>query len=224
MIIFRKISSPEPVVNHIHQTIDQKLSAGRKVLWLLSGGSFIPIQVEVAKRLSSQPNLKQLAVTLTDERYGPVGHPDSNWQKLLEAGFSLSGAQLHPVLEGSDIAQTTADFSGYLSSQLTTKGYKLACVGVGADGHTLGVIPGSLGFDSHELAVSYQAFDFQRITMTLGSLVHLDEAAVYMVGKEKWPLIDQLTDKSIPLDQQPAQALKQVKKLTIYNDYKGEET
>ena len=37
---------------------------------------------------------------LTDERYGPVGHPDSNWSQLLQKGFDLPQAKLVPVLTG----------------------------------------------------------------------------------------------------------------------------
>lgn len=221
MISFQKIGSSEVVVDYLNEAIAKRLTAGAKVLWLLSGGSLTPIQIETAKRLQSQ-NVQNLTVSLTDERFGPIGHPDSNWQKLVNAGFSLSGAKFRPVLENKDFASTTADFAAYLKQEFASCDFKIACIGIGADGHTLGVMPGSIGIDSQELVVGYQAADFQRITMTLGSLTNLDEAVVYMVGREKWSLIDQIVDEDIPPNKQPAQVLKTAKKLTIYNDYRGE--
>lgn len=219
VISFKKISSPEPVVEHIHQSIAEKLSAGRSVLWLLSGGSFIPVEVATAKKLSSHQNLDHLTVTLTDERYGPAGHPESNWQKLLTAGFSLTGARLKPILNGKGHYETVLEFRDFIAKTLASDVYKLACVGVGSDGHTLGVLKHSSVVDSSEQVVAYRGADFDRITTTLGTLKLLDEVVVYMVGKEKWSLIDQLADQSIPFDEQPAQALKQAKKVTVYNDY-----
>jgi 6-phosphogluconolactonase/glucosamine-6-phosphate isomerase/deaminase len=65
-----------------------ELRAGKRVLWLLSGGSNIRAIVEVMDSIddSLTPNLSLL---LADERFGPVGHHDSNWQQLLDAGFGL---------------------------------------------------------------------------------------------------------------------------------------
>ncbi|HCM51948.1 TPA: hypothetical protein DIS56_02330 [Candidatus Saccharibacteria bacterium] len=220
-MIFRKISSVEPVVDHLAQSISKHLEKGGEVLWLLSGGSFIPVQVEVAKQLNGT-NLSGLTVTLTDERYGPVGHPDSNWQKLLNAGFSLSGAQLRPVLENKDLVQTTGDFTAYLKSEFANSDYKIACIGIGTDGHVLGVKAESAGVNSPEVAISYRAEDFERITMTLAALKLLNEAVVYMVGDDKHELIRQIAEEDVEPIQQPGQAIKTVKKVTVYNDYKGE--
>ena len=59
------------------------------------------------------------------------------------------------------------------------------------------------------------------MTTTPAALARLDEAVVYALGESKWPVIDQLED-DLPLNDQPAQALKQIPKLTIFNDHRGE--
>jgi len=53
------------------------------VLWLVPGGSNIPIAVEamdMIRKEMSGLSLKYLTITLSDERYGSVGHKDSNWK------------------------------------------------------------------------------------------------------------------------------------------------
>jgi 6-phosphogluconolactonase/glucosamine-6-phosphate isomerase/deaminase len=63
-----------------------ELSAGKKVLWLTSGGSNIKASVEIMSKVP-EPLTANLSVMPSDERFGPPGHADSNWQKLLAAGF-----------------------------------------------------------------------------------------------------------------------------------------
>ena len=43
-----------------------------------------------------------------------------------------------------------------------------------------------------------------------------------MVGDDKHELIRQIAEEDVEPIQQPGQAIKTVKKVTVYNDYKGE--
>lgn len=217
-MVFRKIASVEPVVALIVRRISSSLQDGKAVLWLLSGGSFIEIQIEAAQKLA-RLDLSKLTVSLTDERYGPIGHAGSNWQKLLDKGFDLPNANLFPILQGQDFESTTKNFSGFLNAQLSKDQLKIACVGVGADGHTLGVLCHSTVVRSTALAASYNGSDFRRITMTPKSLGRLDETIVYMDGAEKRPIIEQLANDKISLEKQPAQALKKLDNVIVFNDY-----
>lgn len=221
-IEYFKVSTSEPVIAYLTLHISQPLAEGKKVLWLLSGGSYIETQVETAKKLAHL-DLSNLTVSLTDERFGPPGHKDSNWQKLLATGFSLPGANLVPVLKGKDFTETTLEFSDFIKSSFEKNDYKIACVGVGADGHTLGVLVNSPGVDSPELVVGYEGKDFKRITLSLRSLEWLDEVLVYMFGQQKQALISQIAKQNLPSRRQPAQALKKSKRLIVYNDYIGTE-
>ncbi len=139
---FIHISNPQPVIDYLSLTIRQKLDEGKKLLWLIPGGSSIPIVAAVSKQLQGD-DLSNLTVTLTDERYGPVGHADSNWQQLRDAGLNLPGANLQPVLRGKDIDTTAADYSATIAKDLEDCDYKLGFIGIGADGHTAGILPAS---------------------------------------------------------------------------------
>jgi 6-phosphogluconolactonase/glucosamine-6-phosphate isomerase/deaminase len=218
-ISFLKINSNQPVVDYLSHAIATHLTKGERVLWLVPGGSAIQVAAAVSGQLRGH-SLKNLAVTLTDERYGPVGHPDSNWHQLEQAGFSLPGAELMPVLSGADMEATTANFAATLERELARADYRLGFFGIGPDGHTAGMLPDSPAVTAQGFASGYSA-NYERITMTVPAIRRLDEAVVYAVGENKWPVLDQL-EGQVELTKQPAQALKPVSKLTIFNDYKGE--
>lgn len=215
---FRKISSQEPVADYLVEVLERESDKGRRVLWLVPGGSSIAAAAAVSKRLTPS-RLKSLTVTLTDERYGPVGHPDSNWRQLEEAGFSLPDAKSLPVLTGQNMADTVTYFANLLQKLLNENDFVLGFFGIGADGHTAGILPGSPAVHETAFAAGYDAGNFKRITMTPAAIARLDEAVVYAAGEAKWPVLDQL-EADIPLEDQPAQALKQVRKVTIFDDYK----
>jgi 6-phosphogluconolactonase/glucosamine-6-phosphate isomerase/deaminase len=219
-IKFYKTDSVEPAAKSLYQTIDQKLKQGQKVLWLVSGGSAISVAVSAASLWKDNP-VGGLSVALIDERYGPVGHPDSNWAQLTAAGFSLPGASLRPVLNGDDAAATTASYNQFIEEALVGYNYKIALLGIGADGHTAGILPHSPAVDSADFVSYYQASDYQRITLTPKGLAILDEIIVFAPGAAKLDAISDLR-KDLSIADQPAQAIKNVSRLSVYSSLGGE--
>jgi 6-phosphogluconolactonase/glucosamine-6-phosphate isomerase/deaminase len=217
-VVFKKVTDQHTIAAFIAEKLKTALLGGKKVLWLVPGGSAIAVAIEVSKLLANQ-DLSNLSVTLTDERYGDTGHADSNWKQLENLDFKLERAKLFPVLAGLDREQTTKDFAHNLVQLLKNNDYKLGFFGIGPDGHTAGILPGSPAVTATELAASYKAPGFERITMTPPAITQLDEVVIYAMGEKKWPIFDQL-ETDLPLDEQPAQIHKQVPNVTIFNDYK----
>jgi 6-phosphogluconolactonase/glucosamine-6-phosphate isomerase/deaminase len=218
-ITYLRSSDKEEIARFIASNIQQKLDAGKKVLWLISGGS--SIEIAVAVRYSLTRNLQTLTVSLTDERYGSDGHVDSNWEQLTRAGFNFDGIMRIPVLTGLDLAATTQTFNVFLKQALEDNDYTVGLFGMGPDGHTAGILPGSSAVDSEDFCTSYQGPDFVRITTTPRFITLLDEAFLYTSGEAKHRQIE-LLGQEVPLAEQPAQALKLVPMLTVINDYRGE--
>lgn len=219
-MVFKKVHSAEAVTDYLVTVIQDKLAAGQKVLWLVPGGSAITVAAAVSKRLA-RADLQNLTVTLTDERYGSVGHPDSNWLQLEQAGFRLPGARLVPVLHGHPVGETTLEFAQHLQEYCQESIYCLGFFGIGPDGHTAGVLPGSPAITATEWAVSYQVPEFLRVTMTPPAIAALSEVVVYAMGEAKAEALANL-QKDLSLAEQPAQALKQVATVTIFNDQIGD--
>lgn len=208
----------EPVVNYLTEALKQHLLADEKVLWLLSGGSGAKVCLEVAAKLTDIP-LEKLYVALSDERYGPVGHTDENWQQLLDGGFSLQGATLYRTLNGTDREATTQAFAQWLDEHLTLVDYRIGMFGIGPDGHTAGIKPNTSAVSSTDWATSFTGEDFERITMTFGAIERLDEVVIQAMGSEKVPTLRTLIGESIDPAIQPAQVLKRVPKYTLFTDY-----
>lgn len=208
--------STEPVGKYLAGLITAQLADGRSVLWLVSGGSAIAAAVAASWEMRGK-DLSKLTVSLIDERFGPVGHPDSNWTQLMAAGLDLSGATLQPVLTGVGPAEAAEAFENFLASKFAAADYHIGLLGIGPDGHTSGILPHSPAVTAPGLVCAYDGGSFQRITTTPFALSKLSEAVVYAVGEPKWPVLDRL-ETDLRIADQPAQALKAVTKLTIFTD------
>jgi 6-phosphogluconolactonase/glucosamine-6-phosphate isomerase/deaminase len=219
-MVFKKIDAIDPVVDYLATTIKDKLQDGQRVLWLVPGGSAISVASAVANKLKGV-DLSNLFISLTDERFGLVDHEDSNWRQLAGTGFVLDSAQLVPVLTGENRGSTTEAFAKNLQDLYAGADYKIGFFGMGPDGHTAGILPESPAVESSSWAAAYDAPGFERITMTPKAILALDEAVVYATGHAKRHALADL-QKDLPLMQQPAQALKKVPKLTVFNDQVGD--
>jgi 6-phosphogluconolactonase/glucosamine-6-phosphate isomerase/deaminase len=215
---YRPAEDTQAVAHTIADAIITRLAEGKKVLWLVPGGSAIAVACLAARDIAAVPH-GNLAVTLTDERYGPLGHSDSNWQQLEGAGFSLPEARLLSVLTGADRAQTVKAWEVLLRHELKAADFALGFFGMGADGHTAGILPGSPAVSSTAYAATYDGPDFARITMTPPAIARLDMAFVYAAGQNKWPALRRLNERH-SIAEQPAQILKQVPELIIFTDYR----
>lgn len=209
-----KITSTKLVIEHLTKAISQPLTAGKRVLWLLSGGSAIDLAVQVQQKLA---HTKGLAIGQVDERFGPVGHADSNWQKLLDAGLDTKNVQCYPILRGKDFATTAHDYNLAMTRAFDSADVIIGLFGIGADGHAAGILPGSPAVHGSQLVASFEGHDFKRITITPAAIAKCNLAIAYAAGSDKAKALQQLLNKA-PIAEQPAQALKLAKDSYVYND------
>lgn len=207
----------EDVADFVANAILNQLKSGKKVLFFVPGGSSIDVAVKVAEILRGYSH-QNLTVTLTDERYGPIDHFNSNYFQLLEKGFSLPEAKLIPVLIDEDCNITTEKFNAILKEELKSANYKIGLFGIGVDGHTAGILPDSIVVQSQDLVCSYDTPVFSRITITPKVIEKLDEAVVWAQGAEKWEVLKEL-NKEVDINLMPAQILKKVPLLTIFTNF-----
>ncbi len=207
----------EEIAEEIASSINKKLKEGKKVLWVISGGSAIPVEVLVSKKIRLLGR-NRLTIVLGDERYGVAGHPESNWLLLKKAGFGVTWAKVYPVLSGKNFLLTAKHFSEILKEVLNRTDYRIGIFGIGEDGHTSGILPHSEALYINELVCAYESPLRDRITITTKFIKKLDEAFVYAFGENKWKALDDLK-KDIPIEEQPAQILKKIPSLTVYTDY-----
>ncbi len=208
--------------NFIALSVLSKLSEGKSVLLFLTGGSSVNVGIKISEILNKYPDqniIKDLTILLTDERYGEIGHSDSNYFKLIKGGFILEKAKVIETLIGKDYENTVKIFNNILTEEFKNKEYKIGLFGIGADGHTAGILPNSVATLSKDLACGYETPSFSRITMTFNAIEKLDEAVVWMQGSDKWEVLKDLEGEIDPV-KQPAQILKRVPLLTFFTDFK----
>lgn len=194
------------------------LEHNKRLLWLVPGGSNIPLTVSVMGQLPDDLTAK-LTIMLTDERYGAVGHADSNAQQLDNAGFWPKQACVIPVLqEGLDIFETTKQYESNFQHVANKADVIIGQFGMGADGHIAGLLPGSPAVSSAGYAASYHTGQYDRITLTPKALLRLTCAYVFALGNEKHAAINALGTRETDIAEQPAQLLKQLPEAYIYND------
>ncbi len=208
----------------LYERLVTELKTGDKVLWLVPGGSNIPLAAAISKRLPDDLT-KNMTIMLTDERYGAVWHEDSNTRQLDEAGFDAKKGTIIPVLTGDLSLQETAEhYADALADAFIQADVIIGQFGMGADGHIAGMLPGSPAVTSDELAVGYETDTFVRVTMTAEAITHVDAAYVYAFGEAKRAALENLASKEQELTEQPAQILKSLPEAYVYNDQIGEET
>ena len=221
-IQFKQSSIPQGA-HEMAKKILSYLNDGKKVLWLVCGGSNIPISAEILNILKTELDkkgwrhiLKHLTVTLTDERYGSINHPDSNWRQLQEKGFDFEAVNAVPVLVGKSLDETTKLFGMHMRDAWNDNDVAIGQFGIGQDGHIAGVLPRSKAVKNVGTVFAYEASPFKRITITLATIEKLDFAYAFVYGESKREAMANLK-LDLTFNDEPAQVLKKVKEAVIFS-------
>lgn len=199
--------------------ISAELKAGKRVLWLIPGGSNIPIAIEAMRIIRGSVkkiDIPRLSISLTDERYGSINHPDSNWRQLHDAGIDLDSIKAYPVLVGASLVDTVARFGVTIRDLLGHTDVIIGQFGMGADGHIAGILPHSPAISVTASTAGYESKPFTRVTLTFPILRRIDVACMFLSSAGKEVAIEHLHQDGISLDDQPAQILKELPEAYIY--------
>lgn len=214
----------EDGVADLTERLINELAAGKHVLWLLSGGSNIQASVGIAGSISDELS-RNVTVGLIDERFGPIGHADSNWQQLMQSGFQAKYAELIPVLaEALDLQATAAAYNQVLRTAIDAADVVIAQLGIGGDGHISGILPGSnAATELVKLVTGYEGADYSRITTTPAAFKKFSVAYVFAFGESKLKAVQTLQSAELTVAEQPAQLLKQLPEAYLYSDQIGDQ-
>lgn len=214
-------------VPRIAATIANELLQNKKVLWMVCGGSNIVTQVKVMNVLLSEATdyLHNLDILPMDERFGASGHADSNYLQMQTAGFIPGAASWTDILaRDQPLDSTVAYYEECVKTAFAHADFVVGTFGMGADGHTAGVLPHSPALSSDNVAVvGYNAPGFIRMTITPQWLTRCDMSYVLAYGPEKVTALHNLQAHSLPLEEMPAGLHYDIPSATIYNDSIGEE-
>jgi len=181
----------------------------------LSGGSTPKLMFQIlAEQFRDDVPWESIQFFWSDERHVPPDHPESNYRMANEALLShvaVSANNIHRIhSENPNAADAAAEYEKTIIAvtKQPLPRLDLIFLGLGTDGHTASIFPGSevLHETKHIVAAPYvEKFKSHRITMTL-PLINNGSSVVFLVsGAEKAEIVKEVLEGE---DKYPAQAVK----------------
>jgi 6-phosphogluconolactonase len=155
-----------------------------------------------------------------DERHVPPAHDESNFRMAREALLDhvpVPSRQVHRIeAEDPDAGRAAAAYELALRTAFgLEKGewpaFDLVLLGMGADGHTASLFPGSEATRERErliVAPFVERLGAHRITMTPPVLTHARDVAVLVAGSEKAQTLREVLEGPPVPDRLPIQCLR----------------
>lgn len=183
--------------DQISAALERRLQQAAKTRLIVTGGSS-PQQC-YAHLAKAPVDWSQVQVLLSDERWVPADHADSNERMLREHLF------VGPVRDADFLPMYAADMSlaersDYVSRLLAKTDVATACalLGMGDDGHFASLFPdaGNLAIGLRAtsstccIPVTTAASPHPRISLTLGALLRSDEIVLLCFGDAKRAVLE----------------------------------
>lgn len=176
----------------------------------LSGGS-TPGPIYSALNNSSDFDLSKIDFFQIDERYISSESPKSNHHLISQ---TLSDApNFHYFDTSLPIPECVHDYQDLLQKSFATSDHTLdvAILGVGPDGHTASLFPGSSALNEAVKLTAHtttEVFDiYDRLTTTFPVIMESKTLVVLMKGAAKKEILDKFLHQDLTIDQCPAKKL-----------------
>lgn len=215
----------ERAAHEVLADAERAVAARGRFTLVLSGGN---TPRRLYERLAATPYLERMPWDRThvfwgDERHVPPDHAESDYRMAYEAMLSrvpLAAERIHRIeAELGDAAEAAARYEATIRRVFTGFGadvdgppsFDLVLLGLGADGHTASLFPGSAAIDEPRawVAAPYVAkFGTHRITLTPRVLDAADHVMFLVSGTDKAEAVH--AAKRGPIDPRwhPSQAIQ----------------
>jgi 6-phosphogluconolactonase len=150
----------------------------------------------------------KVQVALSDERWVPNDHEDSN-ERLVRTSMLKGAASAGHILSIYEAGLSVDERTDALQLKKPKNGFACSMVGMGSDGHFASLFPDAdcleSGLRLHNtrfyMPVHTGASPHPRISMTLSALLASDEILLFFFGKEKLAVYDNAhtVDKTYPI-------------------------
>lgn len=159
----------------------------------LSGGS-TPRQIYqnlASYKYKKFVDWKKVHIFWSDERAVPPDSDESNYKMAMDSGFKSLGIpanQIYRMEAESDIDQHATMYQQLIESALNSSSFDLIMLGMGDDGHTASIFPGTEALDQKGkwvVANYVPTKQSWRMTMTIPFINTAENVVVYVLGDKK---------------------------------------
>lgn len=185
-----RLEAATAAAERVAELLTRRLDSQSEASIVVSGGSS-PRDC-FAALATKDIDWRRVQITLSDERWVPPNHEDSN-EKLVRESLLIdkaAAASLLPVYAEGVSPEERCDV---LQDPLPVLPFACSLIGIGADGHFASLFPDAdrlaqgLDVESGRLYVpiTTAASPYRRISMTLAGISRSDEVALLFFGDEK---------------------------------------
>ncbi|RMG39911.1 MAG: 6-phosphogluconolactonase [Methanobacteriota archaeon] len=147
-----------------------------------------------------QPDWKRIHFFWGDERTVPPTHPESNYRMVAESllnHLSIPESNIHRMKGELPPAQAAEDYRKQLHQffQGRMPAFDLVILGLGADGHTASLFPGTTAVKEKEKWVTevyVEQLNTWRITLTFPVINHAQQIVFLVAGTAKAAILEKL--------------------------------
>jgi 6-phosphogluconolactonase len=216
--VLRTTNLPGEAARYIVEQIRAAIGARGFCRLALSGGRTPrAVHAEVVKQAGDIP-WERVQITFGDERCVPPEDADSNYRMARETLFDpicIPTGNVFRIRGEIDPEEAARDYEAHLAAVAARLGearyvHDLILLGLGEDGHTASLFPGSPALAETErnvIPATGPKPPPQRITMTFPLINAARHVAFLAEGAAKLPLIEEITSGGSPL---PAAAVRPV--------------
>src|SRR5436305_7544189 len=183
------------------RTLLQRVQGGARTIALSGGSTPKPLYA----MLGSSPMREQLAEfpitwVVVDERYVPIDHPDSNAGMMQQTLFANGMSSTHRFLRFRTELNAPAATARAFEDEWRTLGITqldLVLLGIGDDGHTASLFPGTPVLDVEDCIASevfVPRLDAWRVTITKPVIRAATLRLVLAAGAKKKPILAGVRD------------------------------
>lgn len=203
------------------QTAQESVAARQHFCAALSGGSTPRSLFQLLAEHEFSWRIPWSATHLfqVDERTVPPDHPQSNYKMIREALLEhtpLPAGHFHRMeAESSNLEQAAADYSQEIAATLrptpaSWPRFDLILLGMGPDGHTASLFPGTAALDERSAWVTpnhVPQLNTWRLTLTYPVLNAAREVIFFVAGEDKAGTLRRVLHPESPADTFPCQGI-----------------
>lgn len=182
----------------------------------LSGGSTPKalFQLLSSPEYNQRISWEKVFLFWSDERNVPPDNPESNYKMAMDAGFSslpIPETNIHRMpAEGLDLAESAKQYEKLILGIVPNGSFDLVMLGMGEDGHTASLFPKTHGLHAESCLVCANfvpQLDTWRMTLSFECINAAQHISIYVIGKNKAPMVKQILMSPPEFDELPIQKI-----------------